>query len=164
MKNLTVYYSWTGNTEAVAGQIQQLAGGDLLKLEEEKPREISKKAFVSAAFSALFGRKSRLKPLNVSLEEYDAIFLGTPVWAGRPAPAVNAFLKNADLSNKKVVLFLTLQDDKPPSSAIAMLTEKVARRGGKVADSFFVKTNANSVIGPEAAGKAVLDWFKSHSV
>ena len=54
---------------------------------------------------AIFGIKPKLEPLSVDLGAYDLIILGTPVWAGSPAPAVVSFLDKAKPNGKKVALF-----------------------------------------------------------
>jgi flavodoxin len=60
MKNLIVYYSWTGNTEVAAKELHRLIGGDLDRIVEVKPRK-GKIGFITGAFEALFGLKSKIK-------------------------------------------------------------------------------------------------------
>ena len=47
------------------------------------------------------------KDININLDEYDTIILGTPVWWYRPCPAIRAFLTKYDLSNKTIIPFAT---------------------------------------------------------
>ena len=49
----------------------------------------------------------KIQPLDKSLDDYDTVIIGFPVWWYTFAPAVNTFLKNNDLSNKTVSLFAT---------------------------------------------------------
>lgn len=42
-----VYYSWVGNTEVVAKEIQRLTGFDLLKIEEKKERKLGNGFFLT---------------------------------------------------------------------------------------------------------------------
>lgn len=160
MKNLIAYYSWNGNTEVAAKELSQLIGGDLKKIEETKPR----KSFGMAACSAVFGLKSRIRPMDFSLDGYDSVFLGGPVWAGRSTPAVNAFLERADFSNKKVYLFVTQADDHEPRAVFQSLTQRVEKRGGKVAGCSFIQTVMKSVLAPDAARKPLTEWVNKLSL
>lgn len=158
MKSIIVYYSWTGNTEVVADAIRKFSGDDIRRLEEAKPRKKGI-GFAKAAVSALFGSKSKLKPMNFSLDSYDILYLGSPVWANHSAPAINSFISKADLSGKSVYLFLTQGDDKNPQIVIDAISKRIEKRGGKVVDSIFVTTEMNKVITPEAVGKPISDWL-----
>jgi multimeric flavodoxin WrbA len=53
------------------------------------------------------GIKPRLEPLEVDLDEFDVIFLGSPIWAGTYAPPIKTLLENGILKNKKVFYFYT---------------------------------------------------------
>ncbi len=163
MKNLVVYYSWMGNTEAVAKEIHTLVGGDLKKLEEVKERK-SGAGFMGAAFSALVGMKSRLKPMDFSLKGYDNVFLGLQVWASRSTPAINAFISKADLKGKKVYLLITKADSKVPQKVIDSVTKRIENRGGKVVDSFSVTTKMKNVITPEAIKESASEWIKKLNI
>ena len=48
-----------------------------------------------------------IKDININLDNYDEIILGTPVWWYRPAPAIRSFLTKYDLSGKTVIPFAT---------------------------------------------------------
>lgn len=48
-----------------------------------------------------------IKPLNVNVEAYDRMILGSPVWWYTFAPAMKTFLNTYDLSGKKVFPFAT---------------------------------------------------------
>jgi len=44
-------------------------------------------------------------PFSTHPEEYDLLFIGTPVWAGTVAPALNTFFLKVPLKDKKIALF-----------------------------------------------------------
>jgi len=157
MKNLVVYYSWKGNTEVAAKELSELIGGDLKRIEETKPRE----SFGMAACSAVFGLKSKIRPMDFSLNGYDSVFLGGPVWAGRSTPAVNAFLEQADFSGKKVYLFVTQADEHEPQSVFQSLTQRVKLHGGGAAGCFFFQTVMKKPLSPDMARKSLTDWVKN---
>ena len=50
--------------------------------------------------------KTALQPYEFSLENYDGIILGTPVWAGNFAPPIRTFIEeNPDIREKKLAVF-----------------------------------------------------------
>lgn len=48
-----------------------------------------------------------IQPINIDLNAYDEIILGTPVWWYRPVPAIRTFLTENDLSRKVIKPFAT---------------------------------------------------------
>jgi len=102
VKTLVAYYSLTGNVEEAAKKVAEVFSADLLKLEPVK--EIPQNGFMmfmKGGFLASFGKGTKLKDYSsYNLEEYDRIILGTPVWASRPTPAVNEFIKKCGCKEK----------------------------------------------------------------
>ena len=74
MKALIVYYSMSGNTEAVAKAIGREIHADLLSLEPEKdyPSSGFKKYFWGGK-SAVMAEKPKLKPYQFDANKYDTI-------------------------------------------------------------------------------------------
>jgi len=138
MKILVVYYSWSGKTELVANSISKVLNADLKKIEEVKKRRRFF-IYISGGYSAIKGKCSRIKPLNFNLNSYDLIFLGTPVWASRPTPAINTFISKANLAHKKVVLFVVM-DSSGSENAIKIMRNKIKAKEGKIIACFEVKT------------------------
>lgn len=106
-KSLVVYYSLEGNCEWVAKVIQKYTGAEILSLEiagSQKPTGYFKKYFWGGK-QVFMDKKPELEPISVDLNSYDRIFLGTPVWAWGPAPALSAFLASRRIERKEVALF-----------------------------------------------------------
>ena len=168
MKNssLIVYYSWIGSTEVVAKEIQRLTGFDIQRIEEKKNRKLGNIA--GAAMGAFLGLKSNIKPMDFALEEYENIFLGAQVWAGKTTPAINNYLKKALFKDKKVWLFLTKGDEKIPQQVIDSITKRIERKGGRVVDSISITTKwdpkVNTPIATEEVQKPIYDWLKKSGV
>ena len=71
--------------------------------------------YLSGGFAARGGKETEIAPTTKSPADYDLIVVGTPVWAGRPTPAIITYLKKNSLAGKKVALFFT-QGGKKPSA------------------------------------------------
>ena len=93
MKTLVVYYSLEGNTKDAAERIAAELGADVMALEPVK--DIPKKGllkFLHGGAGATKSKGTELKPYSHDASGYDAIVVGTPVWAGKPSMAVNQFI------------------------------------------------------------------------
>ena len=101
-----VYYSLDGNTDYIARRIAEKTGAKLIRLETKKayPRKGFKKFFIGGR-DALFGAEPELKVPIPDLAPNRNIVIGTPVWASRPAPAINTFLRRTKLEGKRIALF-----------------------------------------------------------
>jgi len=110
VKALIVFYSFSGNTKNIALGIKDI----LIKKEidaeilELKP-DIESKNFIRQAVQSLFSKKVKLSNQDIlDVSEYDYIFLGTPVWAFAPSPALRSFIERCStLKKKKAYLFAT---------------------------------------------------------
>lgn len=106
MKGLVVFYSLGGHTKLIADIIAKELKCDLLELKPVK--EYPKKGFAKylwGGMSVILSKKPSLKNKIPNLNEYDTIFIGTPIWAGTYAPPINTFISETEISQKKVVFF-----------------------------------------------------------
>lgn len=93
MKALTYYYSHSGNTRRVAEMIQLKTGWDIAGIEPLTPYSEDYDSVVNQGKREVQqGFEPELKPLGVSLDSYDTIILGTPVWWYTFAPPVKSVL------------------------------------------------------------------------
>lgn len=108
MKRIVVYYSLDGNTRFIAGEIAVHFNADLLEL---KPlREIGRAEPVKHIWGGkqvIMKETPGLQEYSFNAEDYDCIFLGTPVWSFTFSPPVRSFLKENPLRGKDMVLFCT---------------------------------------------------------
>ncbi|MDS1003481.1 flavodoxin [Clostridium sporogenes] len=106
MKSLVVFYSLEGHTKSIADIIRKELNCDLLELKPEK--EIPKtgiRKFFWGGKSVIFNEKPTLKNQIPNLNEYDAIFIGTPIWAGKYTPAINTFISQNKIKGKNIGFF-----------------------------------------------------------
>jgi flavodoxin len=108
MKSLVVYYSLDGNAKFIGDLIAQSVGADTIELKPKKKLPSNKYLkMIIGGFQAKFRKKPELLPYDKNPEAYDVIFIGTPVWAGTYAPALNTFFYNERFVNKKIAFYCT---------------------------------------------------------
>lgn len=106
MKKLIVFYSLEGNTRFVAQKMGEAISADLLEVKPQK--DISAKGFMRYVWGGKAAMKKEtpeLLPLTKNIEDYDVLLIGTPVWAGTYAPALNTLFHNHSVHGKKIALF-----------------------------------------------------------
>ena len=107
MKTLVVYYSLEGNTKAVAEKIASILQADLLRLEPVKEYPSSgPMKFITGGKAAVFGEKPELKEYSCNFLSYDAVIVGTPVWASTFAPPLRTFFAENKIVNQKAGFFV----------------------------------------------------------
>ncbi|MDD5039290.1 MAG: flavodoxin [Dehalococcoidales bacterium] len=139
MKALVVFYSFTNKTKLVSQTIARELGATLVEIEEVKPRRGWFRVYLAGGFAAVTNRGSKIKPINVDLKQYETIFIGSPNWGSRPAPAVNSFIYQSNFAGKSVIPFITMGGDNS-DSALANVIAKIKKSQGQVSGSFAIKT------------------------
>lgn len=114
MKTLVVYFSLTGSTEFVAKIISEQLDADLCEVIDRKHKK-GKLIYLKGG-SAAFREKLTKIEVDKSIENYDFIIVGSPIWAGKITPAIRTFLSQNDFTQKKGAFFITLGGDKPEKS------------------------------------------------
>ena len=136
MKTLVVYYSLTGKTRLVAQAISEALKATLVEIEERRPVAMPF-VYISGGMRAFMNWGSKIKPVDVDLKQYERIFIGSPMWAYRPAPAINSFIYRTNLEGRSVIPFFTMGGDNS-EKALANITAKMEKRQGKVVGSFAI--------------------------
>lgn len=97
-----------GNTKIIAEFIQKNIGGELFEIETVKNYPIDYTECTEVA-KVEIQQKTRpeLKNYLPSIEEFNVIFLGYPIWWSIPPMAVATFLEKYDFSGKKIIPFCT---------------------------------------------------------
>ena len=104
MKALIAYYSLTGTTRKLAQAI-----ADHLKADSEEIIDYNDRSglwgYFCAGRDAFLKRSTRIGNPSKDPANYDAIIIGTPVWALGITPAVRAYITKYRKSLKKVAFF-----------------------------------------------------------
>lgn len=105
---LLVYFSYTGHTKYIAEIIKQNINCDVIRLEPVIPYSNDYNKVVNDEQNQESSDIiPEIKDINIDLDLYDTIIIGTPVWWYRSAPVIRAFLKKYDLSNKIIIPYAT---------------------------------------------------------
>lgn len=105
---LVLYFSMSGNTQAVANIIHDEVGGDIIKLEtvETYPEDYDDLVDY-AQEEQRDNARPELSTTIENMDQYDTIFLGYPNWWGDMPMPIYTFLDNYDLSGKTIAPFIT---------------------------------------------------------
>ncbi len=112
MKNLVAYFSASGITKEVAKKLANVVEGDLYEIVPEIPYtkedlnwmdKNSRSSIEMRDHSSRPGIDGGLGSIN----EYDTIYLGFPIWWYIAPTIVNTFLESYDFSGKKIIVFAT---------------------------------------------------------
>ena len=95
---MVTFYSRTGSTEYAAKKIAKVIEADLFKTVETKNRN-GKLIYLTGSYEALREKLTDIKVLK-SIQDYDMIVIGSPVWARKFTPAIRTFLVKNDFSKK----------------------------------------------------------------
>lgn len=125
-----VFYSHTGVTRGVAERIRNACGCDLV--EVKTVTEYS--AFTAYTTGVLHSRRGVCDPIlpeTIDVSRYDLLVIGTPVWAWKPAPAINSAVRAlSGCEGKRAVVFVT--NCGQPGEALPILRSALVARGVEV--------------------------------
>ena len=116
MKNqndtLVVYFSRTGNTEKIAEYLIELSEADSYAIEAAIPYTDDDIAYTNSSCRANKEQNDKTvrpeiaEPME-SIDSYEIIYLGYPIWWGEEPRIIDTFLESYDFSDKIVVPFCT---------------------------------------------------------
>jgi flavodoxin len=130
MKNLIMYYSWTGSTREAAEAVAQAVGGELFEVTETGRRK-GLWGFIKGGFQASFGVPSRIREELPDPKQYDAIYIGTPVWASNPCAAFMAVVNGwaGKTGDVPVHVFAVMADPRGDEKVEVSVQKKLQKAG-----------------------------------
>ena len=139
---LIAYFSWSGNTAEMAAQIQEQTGGDLFEIVPVEPYPTD---YDECGEVALAERDSNARPeiqnLPESIEQYDTIFIGYPIWWHTAPMIIGTFLESYDLSGVDVYPFTQSASMDTEQFDQSMDFVRQAAAGATVHDGLFVRAS-----------------------
>lgn len=153
-----VFFSRNGSTKGAASLLAERIGADIIELIPAK-----KTGFIRSGFMA--SKKKRISLTGDpwgECRDKTLLILGTPVWAGNGTPAINSFLDEADLTDKKVYIF-TLQADprlKGSEEILEYLKDRVESAGGTVSGTLALNgASPGKTAPPENYREKMNNWI-----
>lgn len=106
--SLIVYFSWSGNTESVANEIQAQTGGDIFEIVPAQPYTDDYDALLDIAQEEQAnGARPAIAETVENFEQYDTVYFGFPNWWGDMPMILYTFLDEYDFSGKTIAPFVT---------------------------------------------------------
>jgi flavodoxin len=135
---LVIYYSRSGNTEAMAREIARKFNADIVKIEAEK-YSLDFQGWCNADNDADDQVTTvQIKPEVVDMGKYRLVFIGSPIWWYRPAPPLWTFVEKNDFRKKNVILFNTF-NSRFKSEEIEKFRGEIEKKGGRLIDHIFIR-------------------------
>lgn len=107
-KTIVAYFSRSGNTRVIAGQVSRALRADLFEINPENPYPDDYFQTVDQAKQETDrGYEPPLKEEVATIASYTTVFLGFPIWGMTAPPVIRSFLAAHDLSGKTVIPFIT---------------------------------------------------------
>lgn len=105
---LVAYFSRSGNTRVIAGQIRRARGASLFEIQPARPYpEDYNETVEQARRERDAGVKPPLAVLVPDMAGYRTIYLGFPIWGETAPPVIRSLLSSHDLSGKTLIPFIT---------------------------------------------------------
>ena len=134
--DLVVYYSRTKNTKAVAEAISKKRDVKLVEIKDKQKRS-GAFGFIKGVVDSLREKQTDIEYEPVNLKDYDNIFIGSPVWASKPTPAIVQFIEENEFSGTNCISFVTMMGS-GGQTAVNVINNMIISQGGNVKDSFIL--------------------------
>ena len=105
MKSLIVYYSRTSTTKKLAEDIAGKVNGDIEEIHP-KVNYQGKIGYARAGKDAMRENIIDIEPMNYNPQDYDVVYLGTPVWAGKASTPLISYIKQNEGKFSNVKFFV----------------------------------------------------------
>ena len=129
-----VYHSETGNTKKVAEYVAKAAGATLIPVRDLAGYN-RVTMYLLGIPRARAGDRAAIDPPVIDVSPFDLVVIGSPVWAFRPTPAVNAAIAAlAGCEGKKGIVFITSGGG--PRDALEVMKKALEGRKVKVEGAF----------------------------
>ncbi len=106
MKVLVVFYSRSGNTRAVGRQVAAMLDAAVEEIQDPANRK-GLVGFLRSGFEGVREKPAKIRPPVEAVSKYDLVVIGTPIWAGKLASPMRAYLNQVRGRLPKVAFFCT---------------------------------------------------------
>ena len=111
-KTLVVFFSATGTTKGVAEQIASVTGADIYEITATQPYSDDDLNYNDSNSRTTIEQNDKsVRPEigseTISLDGYDTIFIGFPIWWGEEPRIMDTFVESYDFTGKTMIPFCT---------------------------------------------------------
>jgi flavodoxin len=131
-----VYYSRSGHSEAVAREIARTFNAPIARIDVDYPRDFSGQGRAVSDARAQALPPIRVEPIDLAPAR--RVFLVSPTWMFRPATPLWAYVEQADLTGKEVVL-VTTGNSRFEQAETDAFAKRVEAHGGRLVRHVFLR-------------------------
>jgi hypothetical protein len=131
-----VYYSRSGHSEAVAREVARRFNAPIARISADYPLDFSGQG--KAVSDANAGELPRIEVGPIDLDLVRRLFLVSPTWMFRPATPLWAYVEQANLTGKEIVL-VTTGNSRFEQTEIDAFARRVEARGGRLTQHLFLR-------------------------
>jgi len=131
-----VYYSRSGHSEAVAREIARTFNAPIARIDADYPRDFSGQGRAVSDARAQALPPIRVEPIDLAPAR--RVFLVSPTWMFRPATPLWAYVEQADLTGKEVVL-VTTGNSRFEQVETDAFAKRVEAHGGRLVRHVFLR-------------------------
>lgn len=155
-KSIILFYSFEGNTKKVAAYLSKelsIPCEEVILVKDFSSKGFTK--YLWGGSQVMMKKKPKLATLKANLDDYDTIYLGSPIWAGTYSPAIRTLLEDGIVKGKKVAFFYC--NDGGPGKAETKIKDIVTINNELLSSYGLVKVKDNF----ENLKDGVLNWAKT---
>lgn len=109
---LITYYSYSGNTEEAAKEIQSQTNGTLSEITRDEAYPENYDEFTAIAEQEILNEEMPDITMTVeNIDDYDVIFVGYPIWWNKAPAMIRTLLTQNNFKGKVVIPFCTSSSD-----------------------------------------------------
>ncbi|HIS44004.1 MAG TPA: hypothetical protein IAB47_01410 [Candidatus Scatomorpha merdigallinarum] len=140
---LVAYFSYSGNTRAVAQALSELTGADLFEIA---PREDYSNVYMQSNSEIRRSERPELDAAVEDMDSYDIVFVGYPVWWHATPMIIGTFLESYDLTGVDVYPFTQSASMDEEQFAASMSFVTGCATGATVHDGLFTRADDTAEI------------------
>ena len=107
-KTLLIYFSYTGHTKKIAEMIKNKTNCDTLEIKTTKPYSSTYDSVVNDPNNQEESNYlPEIESVDIDLDKYERIIIGTTTWWYRPVPAIRSFLTKYQLDQNNIIAYST---------------------------------------------------------
>ena len=106
MKKIFIYYSLTGNGDHVCSYLKRTGFNSYKIVTQEELPKNRILSIIIGGYRAMINYKDKIDKVDIDLNKYDKIVIGSPIWNSRLSSPINSLLDKIDLTGKNITFVL----------------------------------------------------------